>query len=390
MWIDYRYLRTRKWMPIWKRLLWWVPCILMLIYTSWLASQTSFIPQNRLWIDIYMWLLGLLVIPKAVFSLFTFVAWLFNRNRIRKRYLSEWLGGIAAVCAAVGFAYGLTFGFSRIETKHIDLYFDSLPSDFEGFRIVQVSDLHVGGYTGSRRNILKQVVDSVEAQKADIVCFTGDLQNVTPDEVERVGDVLKRMSNVYSVLGNHDYADYAFFRDEKRGERGEKLVQKMRDVQRNVLGFDLLENENRHITRADSSQAIYIVGTGNYSKPPKSPDKTSYDYSDITKAMKGVPKDAFVIMLQHNPQAWKDIILPFADTNNMAPKISLTLSGHTHGGQIGAGPLRPTRISYTEDKGLYKENGSLLYVTSGVGGLVPLRLGVPPEIVVITLHKKNL
>ena len=398
LWIDYRYLRTRSTLSVWRRLLWWIPCVLLIIYTCWLASNESFIPENRVWIDAYLLLLGVLAIPMAVFSITTVIGRMACRGSKQRRYpVAEWIGGCLGICAAVTFVYCFAVGSNRLQVKHVDLYFNDLPASFDGYRIAAVSDLHVGTYNERNKSDLVTVVDCVEAQKADIVCFVGDLQNVLPEEVSRVSDVLSGLSNVYSVLGNHDYADYAFFRETKTSRRGtkednketreskEEIVRRMKDVQRLKLGFDLLDNESRCITR--DSSAIYIVGTGNYSKPPKSPDKPSYDYSDFSKAMRGVPADAFVVMLQHNPQAWDDVILPSSNIQHPIPQ--LTLSGHTHGGQVSIGPLRPTRIAYKEDKGLYERNGHYLYVTSGVGGLVPIRIGVPPEIVVITLHSKK-
>lgn len=397
LWIDYRYLRTRASLSAWHRLLWWVPCAIMLALTCYLASHDSFIPRDRMWLDVYLWLIGLVVVPKAVFSLCTFIGKVLCR-RCRCRFpLSECVGSLLALCSAGAFAYGFTDGFNHLEVRHVDLYFDNLPSAFDGYRIVQVSDLHVGTYND--KEMLAKTVDSIQAQKADMVCFVGDLQNVVPDEVMEVSDVLSRLANAYSVLGNHDYADYAFFRDKRQRKRGEKedgrsvdgcetkeeMVNKMKEIQRYKLGFNLLDNENRCIKR--DSSAIYVVGTGNYSKPPKSPDKPSYNYCDLNKAMKGVPADAFVIMLQHNPQAWDDILQPSANTQHPVPH--LTLSGHTHGGQVAVGALRPTLLAYPQDNGLYENNGRYLYVTSGVGGVVPVRIGVSPEIVVITLKSKK-
>lgn len=403
VWIDYHFLRTRRSLVVWKRLLWWIPCMLMLIFTCWLAAQDGFIPHNKVWIDIYLWLLGIFVIPKAICALCSFVGWLFNHRRGARSLVTVAIGSLLAVCSAILYAYGSLVGFNNLEVRHVELWYSDLPEAFDGYRLVHVSDLHVGTYSGSRRKMLQKTVDSIIAQKPDIICFTGDLQNVVPEEVEEVSGILSQMKNTYSVLGNHDYADYALFREARNvehgtsnvdglrvgepyglGIRGAQIVERMKEVQRSMLGYDLLDNESRRITRDSSS--IYIVGTGNYSKPPRKQGQRSIDYSDINRAMHGVPNNAFVIMLQHNPQAWDDIILPLSNKHKPTPQ--LTLSGHTHGGQIGIGSIRPTRLTYPEDAGLYQQNGRCLYVTSGVGGLVPMRLGVPPEIVVITLRKK--
>lgn len=394
IWLDYRYLRPRRTMSMGRRLLWWIPCLLMLVFTCCLAGQGSFIPQDRMWVDVYLWIIWLFLLPKAVFSICTYVGSKLAGLPSFRPHMAEWVGGVLAVCLAGMMAYGATVGFSKVEVKHVDIYFDDLPPSFDGFRIVVASDLHVGTYDGKDRDILSRVVDSIQAQKADMVCLVGDIQNVTPDEVQAVSDILSRIDNVYSVLGNHDYADYAFPRRNRREDRGwkeygkavrdsvtrEEMVRKMKDIQRYKLGFNLLDNEHRRIVR--DSSAIYVVGTGNYNRP----SKKVYSYSDFGSAMKGVPHDAFVIMLQHNPRAWNDVILHLATAGSQVPQ--LTLSGHTHGGQIGIGPVRPTNLLYSEDKGLYESDGRHLYVTSGVGGLVPIRLGISPEIVVITMRSK--
>ena len=104
--------------------------------------------------------------------------------------------------------------------------------------------------------------------------------------------------------------------------------------------------------------------------------------SDLSKTLRGVGPRAFLIMLQHDPTAWDDSIRPYSHAR-------LTLCGHTHGGQIDIFGMRPTRLAYKEDTGLYQEKGRYLYVSSGIGALIPFRFGATPDIVVITLHRKS-
>ncbi|MBP7098052.1 MAG: metallophosphoesterase, partial [Prevotella sp.] len=106
------------------------------------------------------------------------------------------------------------------------------------------------------------------------------------------------------------------------------------------------------------------------------------DWSNIKKTMRGVKKNDFVILLQHDPMTWKSRILPNSNA-------ALTLSGHTHGGQINIFGLRPTTFVYPNDHGLSEEGGRYLYVTSGIGALIPFRLGATAEITVITLKIKK-
>jgi hypothetical protein len=98
--------------------------------------------------------------------------------------------------------------------------------------------------------------------------------------------------------------------------------------------------------------------------------------------MENIPDGAFTIMLVHNPNEWIDKVVP-------ETTAQLTMSGHTHGGQVELFGLRPSRITYGKDFGMYEENGRSLFVTKGLGGVIPMRFGVPGEVVLMTLHSKK-
>lgn len=376
LYIDYRFLRPLYRMSFGRRLLWWIPCMVMMVMTCWMANQEDFIPRNYLLLEGYMLLLGVLVIPKFLFSLCSAIGWSTKRLfRFRSPLYTSWFnraGFIVAFFALIAFLYGFTLGFNQLRVKHVELSFRDLPADFDGFRIVHVSDLHVGSYGGWRRYVLHQVVDSIEAQQADLICFTGDLQNTRPEEVLAVKAELSRLPNVVSVMGNHDYSKYAGVTDEE----GLVQVERMRQMQRDTLDWVLLDNANVNISEASGSPKIYIAGTENDGKPPFP------SYADYKKAMKGIPKDAFTIMLQHDPSAWERHILP-------QTSAQLTLSGHTHGGQIRLMGGRPTQLTNRQDYGVYAHDDRYLCVSGGVGGVVPFRLGMPGEITVITLKRMN-
>ena len=102
--------------------------------------------------------------------------------------------------------------------------------------------------------------------------------------------------------------------------------------------------------------------------------------TDVAKALRGVRPDDCVILLQHDPGNWR------LETNS-DPRVKLTLSGHTHGGQVSLFGFRPTELRFPENHGLYREGDHQLYVTCGIGGLIPFRFGVSPEIAVITLRR---
>lgn len=373
LYIDMHYFRKRYPLAWWQRLLWWLPCISMVIYTCAMASIRDFAPNNLTWQNTYIFLLGLFVGPKAIFALTSFVGSIIRKYIIRTNRNWGHYIGILFGCFAVGtFIYGLTYGVSNIQVKHVDLYFKDLPKSFDGYRIVHVSDMHLGTFNGWRSKILKAEMDSIEKQKADLICFTGDLQNIRPEEVEKMASVIRQpMKGTISVLGNHDYTEYI------KGDAKEKAAQEARlvNAEEQVLGWTFLRNQNTRIT-TPAKESIYICGTENDGKPPFP------NYSDYKKAMKGIGPNSFVIMLQHDPSAWRRSILP-------KTKAQLTLSGHTHGGQMQLFGWRPTSIRQSEDYGLYEQDGRYLNITAGLGGLVPFRLNMPNEIAVITLHTKK-
>lgn len=370
--IDYRFLRPRRQISIGKRLLWWLPCLVMMVITCWMAGLQDFIPADYRILEIYMGLLGIFVIPKILFVICSFIGWGFARFKAQSALrIGEYVGIALASIVALAYIYGFTLGFNRVEVRHMDLAFGDLPEEFDGFRLVQVSDLHVGTYGGWRRAVLHDAIDSICAQQPDLICFTGDLQNIRPDEVESVRQELTRLPNVVSVLGNHDYSDYAGGTSEERRSREER----MKRIQQEDLDWVLLNNAHVNLSDSVSGVRLYIVGTENDGLPPF-PSKADYQ-----KAIKGIPAGAFTIMLQHDPSAWRRHVLP-------QTKAQLTLSGHTHGGQLNLFGWRPTKMKYDEDYGLYEQDGRYLYVSGGVGGIVPFRLGIPGAITVITLHKK--
>lgn len=373
LYIDMHYFRKRYPIAWWQRLLWWLPSIGMVIYTCAMASIPDFAPNNLTWLNTYIFLLGLLVGPKAIFALISILGSIIRKYIIRiNRNWGHYLG-ILLACFAVGsFIYGLTYGVSNIQVKHVDLYFKDLPKSFDGYRIVHVSDLHLGTFNGWRSKILKAEMDSIEKQKANLICFTGDLQNIRPEEVEKMASLIRQpMKGTISVLGNHDYTEYI------KGDAKEKAAEEARLIkaEEEILKWTLLRNQNTRIT-SPAKESVYVCGTENDGRPPFP------NYSNYRKAMQGVEPNSFVIMLQHDPSAWKRSILP-------KTTAQLTLSGHTHGGQMQIFGWRPTSIRQQEDYGLYEQNGRYLYITAGLGGLVPFRLNMPNEIAVITLHVKK-
>lgn len=272
-----------------------------------------------------------------------------------------------AVLTAAAAVWGGLIGPRQFSVKRVEISFSDLPKEFDGYRIVQITDLHLGSLPHS---ILARAADSIAAIAPDAVVMTGDIQNMRPDEITPFCKELKRIKakdGVYSVLGNHDYSMYI-----NAPEHGKADSEARTRNEETGLGWHLLLNG--HITLYRETDSLIIAGAENEGRPPF-PQK-----ADMGRTLRGIAPSAFVVMLQHDPWAWRHTILP-------RTTAQLTLSGHTHGGQMSIFGLRPTQLKGSPDCGLYREGNRALYVSSGLGGFVPFRLGLSPETVVITLRR---
>jgi len=270
--------------------------------------------------------------------------------------------------------YGFLFGFQQFEVRHVEFASADLPEAFDGYRIVHFSDAHVGSMTGSRQWMLQRAIDSINAQHADAIVFTGDMQNIWPDELPQQASYfrqLKAKDGVFAVLGNHDYAVYQDCDEAEKTTNCGKTVKALCD-----MGFDLLLNEHRIVRR--DSDSIVIAGMENWGTKKRMPRK-----GDVIKTLTGITisPSPFIVMLQHDPSCWREKILPECNAQ-------LTLSGHTHGGQISLFGWSPVAMSYSEWGGMTYEGARAIFVSTGLGALIPFRFGIPGEIVVITLKKK--
>jgi len=367
--LSYRFLRRRRW-P-WH-LLWWMPAFCLMVWTVLLSREKNFIPDPPEPLYLYLFLYGLLVVPKLAFTLFSCVGALLARVCRSRRNYGEPLGLLVALFLLYALFYGTFVGADQIEVRRVSVAFDDLPPAFDGYRIVQFSDAHVGTYTGGRQPFLQRAVDSINAQRADLIAFTGDLQNIRPEEIEPHVALLKKLKakdGVFSVVGNHDYAEYVDTDYITKALNFEKTVSLEQD-----MGWKVLINSRRFVRRGQDS--IVVAGMDNDGEG-RFPANGS-----INSALWGVMRSQFVVMLEHDPSSWRRKILPHSH-------VQLTLSGHTHGGQFSLGGWSPASFRYREYDGLYCVGGRCLHVSRGLGGVIPFRFGATGEIVVITLKKKT-
>jgi len=292
----------------------------------------------------------------------------------RRKFISE-LAILIAAFPFTSFIYAMIRGKYDYKLHRQTIYFDNLPEAFDGFTITQLSDIHSGSFDNI--DAVQRGIDLAKAQKSDLFVFTGDLVNNAAWEIEPYinhFNQLKAPYGQFSILGNHDYGDYIQWNSEAEKEANlEKLKQHHKE-----LGYHLMLDEN--VLLEKNGQKIALIGVQNWGRG-------FIQIGDLDKALEGVHKDAFKILLSHDPTHWEDKVR-FNTT-----KIDLTLAGHTHGAQFGieAAGLRwsPVQYRYLDWAGLAHHNSRYLYVNRGFGFLAfSGRLGIWPEITVITLKKK--
>lgn len=368
--IDQCYLRKLKRHALQYRLLLWLPSTVMLVATVTLSLQRDFAPHDTSLFNIYLFLLGLIVVPLFVFVICSVIGLAVRRILHIRRNYGKYVGLALVIALWYILFYGTFVGFNKLNIRHIDYSSTDLPAVFNGYRIVQFSDAHVGTYDDSRQHLLAAAIDTINAQHADAIMFVGDLQNMEPSELTphiNILSSLRAKDGVFSVLGNHDYAIYIDADDSVKAHICQAMIERQRQ-----MGWTLLRNEHHTIRRG--SDSIVVAGMENYGTSSHAPK-----VGDVTKTMNGVSKKAFTVMMQHDPTAWKAKILPESDAQ-------LTLSGHTHAMQFELFGWSPASFIYKEWGGTYYSANRALNISTGLGGFVPFRFGVPGEIVVITLH----
>ncbi|PHQ31117.1 metallophosphoesterase [Leeuwenhoekiella nanhaiensis] len=295
----------------------------------------------------------------------------------RRKFISALALGVAAIPFA-SLIYGMYRGKYRYRVLSYTLEFEDLPEAFDGYRITQISDIHSGSFDDAEK--IAYGIDLINEQQSDVILFTGDLVNNFAHEMKDwtgLFSKLKAQDGVYSVLGNHDYGDYADW--ESQTAKTENL-DALKKLQRD-MGWKLLLNEHAWLERNDSR--IALVGVENWGAGFK-------QAGDIDKATKGLTPDDFKVVMSHDPTYWSERL------KNDPKNYQLTLSGHTHGMQFGIeipGFIRwsPVQYRYENWAGIYKEAQRVLNVNRGFGYLgYPGRVGIWPEVTVIELRRRPL
>ena len=230
----------------------------------------------------------------------------------------------------------------------------NLPPAFDGYRIVHLSDIHLG--TGLTPQYLRAVVQTANRERPDLLVLTGDLISIRGNGIEDAGAALAKLhapDGVWAILGNHDYA------------ASPRWIAALLDD----AGIRLMINEHHVLRRGDDR--LLLVGI----------DDVVRGMPDLCAALADAPEGVPAVLLAHEPD--------YAFTAAADPRITLQLSGHTHGGQVrlpGFGSLILPVMGHSFAAGLHRVHHLTVYITTGIGtGFFSFRFNCRPEIAVLTL-----
>jgi len=276
-------------------------------------------------------------------------------NPSRRGFLVNSMNYGILAAAAVSTGYGVAEAKQTPQVKQVPIKIANLPQDLEGFRIVQITDIHVS--PTFRRACVEEIVAVVNSLDADIVALTGDLVDGSVDQLAYDVAPLKQITSVsgnYFVTGNHEYYS--------------GVIDWIQEVKH--LGFSVLLNENQIITRGRAK--VLLAGVTDYRGGNSLPNHRS----DPQNALRVAPKTDFKILLAHQP---KNIF------EAARAGYDLQISGHTHGGQFFPWNLV---VGFTQPyvSGLHTHQNTRIYVSRGTGYWgPPVRMGSPSEITLIKL-----
>ncbi len=356
-WYIYRRYVSR-WKQVWMRRLYWLPSTLLLIgmFITFGTYEPRPEAMNRLSLLLIVFLC--INVPKAIFALLSPLC-------------KSHIGLAIALFTMAYLVFGATEGKQHFQVKEVTIESEALPRGFDGYRIVQLSDIHTGSWGNDTAPMLK-AVNIINRLQPDLIVFTGDLVNNLASELDAfipVFSQLKAKHGVYSVLGNHDYSTYIKW-DTPQQQEAQLDSLKAKQAR---MGWTLLNN--RHVKLHQQNDSIALIGVENSGRPPFP------DHARLSEAMTGTA-GMFQILLSPAPSHWRQEVLPNTD-------IQLMLAGHTHAMQTRIFGFTPAQFVYPENDGLYQEGEQMLYVNIGLGHLLyPMRLGAWPEITLLTLKAK--
>lgn len=376
-----------KYRPLYKkRGKWWIAYTVFAILILAVLTVAICLPRRDMETDVTttMWLLYIIltvIFAQLVYFIFSILGYIPAIFRKRRWNTGLWIGLPCGVLVFTMMWWGSLVGRNRIETEEITITSPRLPETFNGYKIAQISDLHLGTW-GCDTTFIAKLVDHINALHPDLIVFTGDAVNRESHEFKPFIATLSRLKapdGVLTILGNHDYGDYISWNSP---EAKKANLDSLKSYQLQA-GWQMIDNTHLAIPN-ERGDSIIIIGVGNWGEPPFT------KYGDLRQAYPDslLTDNNFKILLSHNPVHWDTEV-------SKVSNIDLTLAGHTHAMQlmfsIGEWRWSPAQYRYPHWAGLYTDEinaESRLYVNIGAGEVgIPMRIGANPEITLITLRK---
>ena len=348
-----------------------------ILYIETTSNNTFYDNPRHVWL--MMNLTGMIiavVIPRIILNILHFSGTLIkikNRGHIRSLTNS---GLIVMIVLLSIIGLGSLYGRFNFKTEEVTIKVKGLNKDLDGLKIIQLSDMHLSTFYHHKK-LLQKVMDEVNAFKPDLILNTGDFVSFGWREFERDDTILSKARSKYgnfAILGNHDAGTYDPYFTEADKENNILILNKLiKDS-----GYQVLNDEFRIVNIGKAK--IALIGVITKGRHPH------MIHGDLNKAMSGLDSVDLKILLTHDPNHWSEAVTGKTD-------IGITLSGHTHGMQMGilTNKIRwsPAKYFYPHWNGLYTTGNQYQYVNRGLGVLaIPFRIWMPPEITILTIKSE--
>jgi predicted MPP superfamily phosphohydrolase len=352
-------------------------CFILMVLAFWIAPVAYWTPILRVYVyGLILIVISIKIILAAVFFSQFFISKISFAKKIAspKRWFQVGMC-LAALMFAVAL-YGSAYEVFDLRVHRIEIRDEAVPKTFDNYKIVQFSDMHIGSQVSER--YVKKLVDSINAQTPDLVVFTGDMVNFHTDEIlpfVSLFSQIRAKDGIFAVLGNHDYSAYLHW---KTPNDSADNVQRLIDIYHSIE-WNVLSNEHVWLYRGEDS--IALAGVEQYSSKKSKRHKS---LADTKKALLGISPSNFIVMISHNPEHFEE------ELQVNYPHVNLTLTGHSHGGQmaIGVGTYQfsVSRFAMKHWRDFHQFGNQYLNVNTGCGfNALPFRINMPPSISVIIL-----
>ena len=311
------------------------------------------------------------------YGLFSLIRLLLKRITKRELTWFKWTNTFLTGAIIVLFINGYFFGRFNIKTEKKDIFLGCSDQRIDGLKIALISDLHLSSFENHYKK-LSYVFSEININRPDMVINAGDFVTYGWQEFGRCDTILKKARaplGSFAVSGNHDDCSYDRSIDLGQQSDGSLLV----DSLIKLSGYTLLNDTSETVTFNGAKVTVAGIRTSGH--------RLNISYGDENKALSGVNDSALVIFIVHDPDYWDK-------SKSISKTADITLSGHTHGMQIGFpvlhGRVSPASFFHKYWAGLYESDGHYLYVNRGMGTMgMAERIFMPPEITIITIHCKK-